>query len=138
MTIVPISRPPSISGLMIPTMTGKAIGEGGSIIALSAEPVTMSIDLAVLGPGRPLHDPGDLAELSPHLLHDLSADATDRLHGKRGEEERHHADEEARDHPRIGEREGDGLEAPVTQAARVLVEQDQARRGRPSRSRSPW
>src|SRR6266516_5907462 len=41
-TIVPISRPPSIFALMIPTMIGNAIGiSAGSIIALIAEPVMM-------------------------------------------------------------------------------------------------
>src|SRR5437764_796393 len=31
----------------------------------------------VLGPRRPLHDPGVLAELAAHFLHDLAADASD-------------------------------------------------------------
>src|ERR671910_3377367 len=42
-TIVPISRPPSISGLMIPTMIGIATGiSAGSIIFLIADLATMS------------------------------------------------------------------------------------------------
>src|SRR6187455_398391 len=43
-TIVPISRPPSISGLMIPTTIGNTIGiAAGSIMLLIAEAVTMPI-----------------------------------------------------------------------------------------------
>src|SRR5437764_7131968 len=41
-TIVPISSPPSISGLMIPTMIGNAIGiSAGAIISLIADAVTI-------------------------------------------------------------------------------------------------
>src|SRR6476619_1276928 len=41
-TIVPISRPPSILALMIPTTIGNPIGmAAGAIISLSARPVTM-------------------------------------------------------------------------------------------------
>ena len=41
-TIVPISRPPSILALMIPTMIGKPIGmSAGASIDLMADPVTM-------------------------------------------------------------------------------------------------
>ena len=41
-TIVPISRPPSIVGLMMPTTIGITIGiVAGSIIPLRAEVVTM-------------------------------------------------------------------------------------------------
>ena len=47
-----------------------------------------------------------LAELAPHLLDDLAADAADGLHRERGEQERHQAaDEEPGDHPRVGEAE---------------------------------
>src|SRR5206468_5131777 len=43
-TIVPISSPPSIRALMIPTMTGNAIGiSAGSSICLIADAVTMLI-----------------------------------------------------------------------------------------------
>src|ERR687883_568764 len=60
----------------------------------------------VLGPRRPLHDPRVLAELAPHLLHHLAAHAPDGHHRERREEERHQAaDEEARDHPRVVQRE---------------------------------
>ena len=42
MTIVPISRPPSMRTLMIPTTIGMAIGiSAGASIDLIAEPVTM-------------------------------------------------------------------------------------------------
>src|SRR5262249_32943115 len=42
--IVPIRRPPSISGLMIPTTIGMTTGmRAGTIISLIAEPVTMPI-----------------------------------------------------------------------------------------------
>ncbi len=42
MTIVPISRPPSILALMIPTMIGNTIGiSAGRSMPLIAEPVTM-------------------------------------------------------------------------------------------------
>ena len=59
---------------------------------------------AVLGPRRPLHDPGVLAELAAHLLDDLAADAADRLHRERREQERHQAaDEQAGDHPGVRE-----------------------------------
>ena len=107
MTIVPISRPPSISGLMIPTTIGIATGiSAGSIISLIAEPVTIVDRARVVGPRRALHDPRVLPELAPHLLDDLAADAADRLHRERGEQERHQAaDEEAGDHPRVAEAE---------------------------------
>ena len=43
-TIVPMRRPPSISGLMIPTATGITTGiRAGIIISLIAEPVTIEI-----------------------------------------------------------------------------------------------
>src|SRR6478672_11623494 len=71
-TIVPISRPPSMRLLMIPTRTGMPLGI--------------------------IHDPRVLAELAAHLLNDLAAHAPDRRHGERGEEERHQpADQEACD-----------------------------------------
>ena len=74
----------------------------GAIISLIAEPVTMPIALRVVGPCRAVHDPRVLAELAAHLLDDLAADAADRLHRERREEERHEAaDEEAGDHPRV-------------------------------------
>src|SRR5947209_8227667 len=80
---------------------------------------------AVLRPRRALHDPGVLAELAAHLLHDLAADASNRLHRERREQERHQpADEEAGDHPRVGEREG-SREPLALEAGRVRVEQDQ-------------
>ena len=42
MTIVPMSSPPSISGLMIPTTIGITIGiSAGASISLIAEPVTI-------------------------------------------------------------------------------------------------
>ena len=79
----------------------------------------------VVRPRGALHDARVLAELAPHLLDDLAADAADGRHRQRGEEERHHpADEEAGDHPGILEREAD-VEPLVREAADVLVEEDQ-------------
>ena len=89
---------------------------------------------AVLGPRRPLHDPRVLAELAPHLLHDLAADAADRLHRERREQERHQAaDEQAGDHPRV--REAEQRRQPlVGEAGRVRVEEDErGERGRADR-----
>ena len=59
---------------------------------------------AVVRPLGAFHDPRVLAELAAHLLDDLAADAPDRLHRERREQERHQpADEEAGDDPRVGE-----------------------------------
>src|SRR5215475_1059293 len=101
-TIVPIRSPPSIFALIRPTTIGKRIGTiAGRIIDLIAEPVTMSI-ARPYGPLGAFHDPRVLAELRAHLLHDLAADAPDRLHRERREQERHQAaDEEAGDHAGI-------------------------------------
>ena len=85
----------------------------GTIIRLIASPVTIPIVVSVLGPDGALHDPRVLAELAPHLLDDLAADAADRLHGERGEEERHEAaDEEPGDHPGVGQVERDAAAPP--------------------------
>ena len=108
MTIVPTSRPPSIRTLISPTMIGKTIGiSAGREHRLDRRAGDDVDRAAVLGPLGALHDPGVLAELAAHLLDDLAADAADRLHRERGEQERHQAaDEEPGDHPRVGEREG--------------------------------
>ena len=46
-TIVPIRSPPSISGLMIPTTIGIAIGmSAGRSMLFRAEPVTIEIEVA--------------------------------------------------------------------------------------------
>ena len=79
----------------------------------------------VVRPRRALHDARVLAELAPHLLDDLAADAADGRHRQRGEEERHHpADEQAGDDPRVGEVERH-VQPFVREPAHVLVEQDQ-------------
>ena len=59
MTIVPIKSPPSISGLMIPTMTGNATGiRLGTIMFLIAAPVTMSTVRPYSGLPVPSRIPG--------------------------------------------------------------------------------
>src|SRR3954466_12471301 len=58
-TIEPISRPPSILALMIPTMIGNRIGiSAGASIALIAEPVTISIAGPYSGRAVPSRIPG--------------------------------------------------------------------------------
>ena len=127
-TIVPIRRPPSISGLMIPTRSERDGISAGSIIRLIADLVTMSTARRVVRPRGALHDPGHLAELAAHLLDDLAAGAADCRHREGGEEERHHpADEEAGDHLRVVEVEG-RAQPLLVEAARVLVEEDSAAR----------
>ena len=90
---------------MIPTTIGKTIGiSAGSSIALIAEPVTMSIALPYSGRAVPSMIPGISRNWRRTSVDDLAADAADRLHRERGEEERHQpADEEAGDHPRVVE-----------------------------------
>ena len=97
----------------------------------------------VLGPRRALHDPRVLAELAAHLLDDLAADAPDRLHRERREQERHQAaDEEAGDHPRVGEVEDVRVRGRCRRdwraAPSCTSRRGRAPRARPSRSRSPW
>ena len=88
---------------------------------------------AVVGPARPLEDPRDLAELAPHLLDDLAADAADRLHRERREQERHQpADEEPGDHPGVGEVERDPRSPSSREPGRVAVEEHE--RGEPGRA----
>ena len=114
-TIVPIRRPPSISGLMMPTTIGKTSGISARQHHVLDRGARDDVDGApVLGLAGSLHDPGDLPELPPHLLDDLTADTADSLHRERGEEEGHEAaDEEARDHPAVGELE-DGREPSLS------------------------
>ena len=124
---------------MMPTTIGKAIGiSAGQQHRLDRRAGDDVDRAAVLGPLGALHDPGMLAELAPHLLDDLAADPADRLHRERREQERHQAaDEEAGDHPRVGEAKNVSCESPVgssSQARRVRVEQDERReRGRADR-----
>ena len=141
MTIVPISRPPSIFALMIPTTIGNAIGtSAGSIMLRIADFVTMSIARPYSGRDVPSMMPGVLAELAAHLLDDLAADAADRLHRERREQERHQAaDEQAGDHPRVREVEGERAERAVARALRVepvgvrAEEDERGERGRADR-----
>ena len=111
---------------MIPTMIGKAIGNERRQEHLLDRRVRDDVDgAAVVRPAGALEDAGDLPELAAHLVHDQAADAPDRLHGERGEQERHQAaDEEARDHPGVVERE-DARQALLREPARVLVEEDE-------------
>ena len=128
MTIVPISRPPSASALMIPTDDRDRDRDQRGQHHLLDRGLRDDVDrLAVVRSLRALHDPGHLPELPPHLLDDLAADAADRRHRERREEERHQpADEEAGDHVRVGEVERD-LEPLVDEAAGVLVEEHERR-----------
>ena len=127
-TIVPMRSPPSASGLMIPTTTGMSDRDERGQEHLLDRRARDDVDrAAVVRPARSLEDPRDLAELAAHLVHHLAADAADRLHGQRGEEEGHEpADEEAGDHPRVVERE-DARDVLLGEPARVLVEEDEGR-----------
>ena len=93
--------------LMIPTTIGNTIGiSAGRSIALIAEPVTMSIARPYSGRVVPSMIPGFSRNWRRTSVDDLAADAPDRLHRERREQERHQpADEEAGDHPRVAEAE---------------------------------
>ena len=81
----PDRSPPSISGLMIPTMIRNTTGiRLGTIMFLIAAPVTMFTVRPYSGLPVPARV-GDLAEHRRTSCTTLTADSTDGLHGERRE-----------------------------------------------------
>ena len=123
---------------MIPTTIGKPIGiSAGSSMLLIAEPVTMSIAWPYSGRAVPSMIPGisrnwrrTSVTTWPPTRPTASIASDANRNGIRPPMKR-----PAITHG-VVEREGD-LEVPHAEAVRVAVEEDRARRARPSRSRSP-
>ena len=104
--IAPMRSPPSASApRMAPTATGGDDGDESGQDHLAHSASRADVDCArVVGLGLALHEPGDLTELTAHLLHHCARGSSDRLHRQSGEEEGHEAAEQnAHEYLHVGE-----------------------------------